>query len=73
MIYLSHNANGDTISNTTPDPVITREVNRHLHGADITHAHTDHTAGSKLTIPQIMFGLFTLALTCGAFAGEIFS
>lgn len=72
MIYMSHNANGDTISNTTPDPVITREVNKHLHGADITHAHTDHTAGSSLSVGGALFLLFTIALTCGAFVGDLF-
>lgn len=72
MLYVSHNATGDTISNTTPDPVITAEIVKHLHGADMTHAHTDHATGSTMTVPRAMFLLFTIALTCGAFVGELF-
>lgn len=55
----------------TDDPVITREVNKHLHGADVTHTHSDHATGSTMTLPRVMFALFLIAGLAGAFLADL--
>lgn len=70
-IRIEHTALGDTVSNDTPNPVIVAAVNKHLHGADITHNHGEHAQGSTMSIPRIMFALFMVSGVLGAFLADI--
>lgn len=66
MEKIMHTTDGDTLSNTDANPRIVAAITPHLHGADITHNHGEHAAGSTVTIIQVMFALFMVAGFAGA-------
>lgn len=70
-LRIEHTANGDTISNNEPNPVIVAAITPHLHGADITHNHGEHAQGSTLSVPRVMFALFLIAGMAGAFIADL--